>query len=306
MSADAERMDPLGATFAALTAVLYGTSYVGTGIALASFGPLTVASLRGLLGLLALGVFLLLPVGIRWRQGLLPRSSWVRLLVLGIIGGPLFLASMNTAVSLSGATITSFVAGSYAVLAAALAIPLLRERLSLRIGLGLGLALLGTALLAELHARPDELRGIGWGLAAAVAFAVFLVLSRRWVSPYGLDSATVAITTLALTPLGAGAVALVAGERLPVAPEPAAVAAIAWLAIGPGAAAAMLVVGSMRRLSAARASAFLLLNPPVATLGGALLLGERLSPLQLVGALLVLVAIGTATGAWRLLAGLRP
>jgi drug/metabolite transporter (DMT)-like permease len=42
-------------------------------------------------------------------------------------------------------------------------------------------------------------------------------------------------------------------------------------------------------------SAFLLLNPPTAALGAALLLGERLDVVQLTGAGLVLVGMAAAT-----------
>jgi drug/metabolite transporter (DMT)-like permease len=77
---------------------------------------------------------------------------------------------------------------------------------------------------------------------------------------------------------------------------PEAAAAIIWLAVGPGALAAVLVVTGMRRLPARRASAFLLLNPPTAALGAWLLLGERLSSVQLVGGALILLAMAGASG----------
>jgi drug/metabolite transporter (DMT)-like permease len=60
--------------------------------------------------------------------------------------------------------------------------------------------------------------------------------------------------------------------------------------------AAVLVVVGMRRLPARRASAFLLLNPPTAALGAWLLLGERLTAVQLLGGGLVLVAMAVAGG----------
>ncbi|HET6380775.1 MAG TPA: DMT family transporter [candidate division Zixibacteria bacterium] len=300
-------IDRAGAVAAALTAILYGTSYVATGIALRSFGPLTLATLRGALGWLVLVVFLLLGSRSTWPRHRLGAAAARRLLALGLLGGPVFLAAMNLAVDQAGATVTSFVAGSYAVLAAVLGVPVLRERLSIGTILALTLALAGTALLAELRLSAETLPGVAWGLAASLAFGLFLVLTRRWSEPFALDSPVVALATLTLTPLGAGALTLIGGgPRVDTPIDPSAALAVAWLAAGPGATAAMLVTVSMRRLSAARASAFLLLNPPVATAGAALLLGERLSPLQLLGGALILVAIGAATRAWRLVPGLRP
>lgn len=52
----------------------------------------------------------------------------------------------------------------------------------------------------------------------------------------------------------------------------------------------------MRRLEAQRASVFLLLNPPTAALLSLLLLGKRLSGVQLIGGACVLLAIAAASG----------
>ncbi len=50
-------------------------------------------------------------------------------------------------------------------------------------------------------------------------------------------------------------------------------------------------------IPAQRSAAFLLLNPITATVLAAILLGERPSPIQLLGGILVLVGIALATGA---------
>ena len=141
-----------------------------------------------MLGVIALGAVLLLPLAPTLRPRRLTRAGVLRLLTLAALGGPAFIVAMNTAVSLAGATITAFVAGLYAVLAAALAIPLLRERPEPSTVGALGLALAGTALLAELHLGGDAAAGIGVGLVAALLFGLFLVLSRRWSATYGLPA----------------------------------------------------------------------------------------------------------------------
>lgn len=270
---------------------------MATAIALRSFTPLGAAAARGLLGVLAIGAVLLLPLAPGLRPRRLTAAGALRLLVLAAFGGPAFIVAMNTAVSLAGATITAFVAGLYAVLAAVLAVPLLRERLEATTVGALALALAGTALLGELRPTGENAAGIAVGLLAAFLFGLFLVLSRRWSATYGLPGPTVAAGTMGLT-------AIVVGLLLPLLGEPAlahplradAAAGVAWLALGPGALAAILVVTGMRRIPARRASAFLLLNPPTATLGAWLLLGEQLSLVQLGGGALVLLAIAGASG----------
>jgi probable blue pigment (indigoidine) exporter len=216
--------------------------------------------------------------------------------VLATLAGPAFIVSMNTAVSLAGATITAFVAGLYAVLAAVLAIPLLGERPEPATLGSLAVALVGTALLGELQLTGDAAGGIAVGLLAALLFGLFLVLSRRWSVEHGLPGATVSLATMSLTAVAVGVPVLLIGSPMAHPVRLDAAAALVWLAVGPGALAAILVVTGMRRIPARRASAFLLLNPPTATIGSWLLLGERLTPLQLLGGLLVLLAIAGASG----------
>ena len=94
---------------------------------------------------------------------------------------------MNLAVAHVGAAIAAFVAGLYAVLSAVIAPALLPERLTVRVLAGFLLALVGTALLAELDPEATDVEGMGWGILAALSFALYLVLARRWSRRYALD-----------------------------------------------------------------------------------------------------------------------
>ena len=286
-----------GALAAGGAAVVYGTAYVATAIGLDGYSPAGIGVWRGLFGALLLGTALMLPALRSQRPRALAPAAMARLAILGVVGGGLFILAVNAAVDASGATVTAFVAGLYAVLAAILAIPILGEGLELRTILALGAALLGTMLLSDLGTTGVDAVGIGLGLVAAVAFALFLVLSRRWSVRYHLTGATIGLASLSISALVAAAVAARDGTLIPTAPPLHATLAVAWIAVGPGATAAVLVVIGMRRLPARVASLFLLLNPPTAAALGFLVLGERLSASQLAGAVLVLVAIAAASGA---------
>jgi drug/metabolite transporter (DMT)-like permease len=203
---------------------------------------------------------------------------------------------MNLAVQAVGATIASFVAGLYAILAAVLGPILLRERLRARALAGFVVAVVGTALLAELDLGSPAIGGIGWGLLAAVSFALFLVLSRRWAAADGFDGLVVALATMGTAAVGLGAVVLVFAPATlaPGGVDAASLLAIAWLALV-AAAGQALAVASLRRLPAARTAAFLLLNPITATILSAVLLGQVPTMTQLLGGALVLVGIAAAT-----------
>ena len=289
-------MNPGGALAASCAAVIYGSAYVATVIALEGFSPAGIGVWRGLGGAALVAAALALPAMRAQRPARLSRAALARLAVLGLVGGGLFILAVNAAVASSGATVTAFVAGLYAVLAAIFAIPMLGERLEPHTVVALVAALLGTLLLSDLGTAGVDPVGIGLGLAAALAFGLFLVLSRRWSLAYGLTGATVGLASLTISAVVTAIVAAVDGTLVPQSPPLDAMLAMAWIAAGPGATAAVLVVIGMRRLPARVASLFLLLNPPTAAALGFVLLGERLSPSQVAGAALVLVAIAAASG----------
>jgi drug/metabolite transporter (DMT)-like permease len=290
--------EAVGVAAATATALLYGSSYVATAFALRSFTPLTAATWRGVVGCAAVGLVILVSRSPDLRPGRLTGAAVWRLLVLGAVGGPAFLICLNVAVSLAGASITAFVAGMYAVLVALLAIPVLGERPEARTLGALLLALLGAALLGQVQLGGSTALGVGVALLAACVFATYLVLIRRWSATHGLPGPIVGVSSMGLSVVVTTVLALGIGTgNAPLRAD--AVAAIAWLGLGPGALATILVVIGMRRLPARRASVLLLLNPPTAAVGAWLLLGERLDPVQIIGAALILVAMAAATGALR-------
>lgn len=291
--------EAVGIAAATGTALLYGSSYVATAFALRSFTPLTAATWRGVVGCAAVGLVIVVSRNPDLRPGRLTGAAVWRLLLLGAVGGPAFLICLNVAVSLAGASITAFVAGMYAVLVALLAIPVLGERPQAGTMVALLVALAGAALLGEVQLGGSTALGVVVALLAACVFATYLVLIRRWSATHDLPGPIVGIASMGLSVVVTGGLALIIGPGS-AALRPDAVAAIAWLGLGPGALATILVVIGMRRLHAHRASVFLLLNPPTAAIGAWLLLGERLDPVQIAGAALILVAMAAATGVLRM------
>jgi drug/metabolite transporter, DME family len=287
-----------GELFAGLAAMSYGSAYVATAFALRSFAPIPAAADRSILGAIALGAVLAVRRGRAPSNGGVgsPQARFGHLFVLGLLGGGLFLAGQSLAVAHVGATIAAFVAGLYAVLAAVLSPLILSERLGARALAGFLLALLGTALLAQLDLGGSDLVGIGWGLGAATAFAFFLVLARKWAHTDGLDGLTIAMATLVVAAIGLGGIAIASSPAslLPQTIVPEAAIAMVWL-VFVAVAGQALTASSVRLIPASRSAAFLLLNPITATILAVALLGERPTGLQLGGAALVLVGIAVAT-----------
>lgn len=288
-----------GLLFAAAAAIIYGAAYPATAIALRSFSPLGIAALACTLALpviIALGWIGWLP---RPSLGGMDGPRLVRLIVLSALGGLAFIAAINVAIALSGPTVTGFVAPLYAVAAALLAVPLLGERIRPATIGAFGLALVGTGLLAGVAPDLDALVGVAMSLGAAVVFGLYIVLARRWSARYRLDGTLVTIGNL----IGRGPVLLaVEAVRspqtlLPGDADPVAVLALLSIALGSSSTANLLLMASVRRVAAGRASAALLLTPISSAVLGAVLLADHLTPVQLVGAALILVGIAVASGA---------
>lgn len=288
---------------AALAAILFGAAYPVTAIALRSFQPVALAALQGTL---ALGVVLVLVAGgvlSNPRSWAVTRRKVGHLAVLGLLGGVGFATTMNVAVSLAGPTITSFVATLYAVFATLFAVPLLGERIRPRTVAAFALALLGTVLLAGFDPLRSSLVGTVVALGAAVTFALYLVLARRWGAGHALDGTLITIAVL----VGRGPVLLLVelfrepDRIVPVNPDPAALVALALIVVGPSTTAQLAILASVKRVPARRTAAALLLTPLASAALAAVLLGERLAPLEIVGAALVLIGIAGAGGGLELI-----
>jgi probable blue pigment (indigoidine) exporter len=301
--------EQIGVLAAAGAAVIFGIAFPATAVALRSFEPLAVAGISCSLGLGLLVT--LIALGVVPPAGLdgLDRGRGLRLLALGLLSGFGFILAMNISIELAGPTIAAFVATLYAVLAVLFAIPILGEPVRPMVLVALLLSLVGTTLLAGFRPLDSSVAGIAFGLLAAVTFGLYLVLARRWGRKYRLGGTLVAIAIL----IGRGPAMLLVelvrdpGALLPSDPDPAAIAALLYLAVGPNLVAQLLILASVERVPAQRTSASLLLTPIAAAVLSFLLLGDLLDPIELVGAGLVLLGIAGASGAIESLATrLRP
>lgn len=287
-----------GVVLVLAAALLWGTSWVATDYALQGFSPLAVAAWRGIGGLVLMMALLhVRPSALRGQPIGPRRSRLLRLAVLGALGGAAFQVGMVYAVNLSGATVAAFVAGLYPLLVAAGGGLVLGERPTGLVVGGVAVAFLGVILLAGFDPIGTPPIGLAIGLASAAAFAAYLLLARRWAGPWGLSSPLVVTAVMLVTTAVTVPLALLTDPLglVPAGPVLVVVAAVLWLAGPVGAVAQAAAVGGVRRLPSSQSAALMLLNPLTAAVLAAVLLTERLGPLQLAGCVLVLAGMALAT-----------
>lgn len=279
-----------GVVLIALAAVSWGTTGSVTTVLVAGAGvhPWVIGAAR-----MWIAAALLL-VATRVMRAPLPLGRG-RLGVAVVLGACMaaFQATYFTAVTMTGIAITALVAiCSAPVMIAALAVLVLRERLTIRVLVSIALGVVGTALLvANPHtvapAAPRLALGALLALGAALSYAVYVVVAKAALArtePLPLAAVTFTVAAILLT--------------LPLAWTDAPVTQLArgwpWLiylgAVTTAAAYALYTTG-LRHVPASVAGIVSLFEPLTATLLGALLFGERLGPTGIAGALLLFTAV---------------
>jgi drug/metabolite transporter (DMT)-like permease len=243
---------------------------------------LTLALFRGIIGLPLLTVWLF--VGARAKP-LSGREKWISLGIGVLFAGTVYwLFKAIEIVTVPVAILTYFV---YPLLTGMAAAATGMERLGLRGLLAAFAAFLGLALMIGAHPGGVALAGIGYGLAAACSRVITLLLTRAQLA--GADSRLISWYSILSATAVFALIALAAGNWQP--PQTTA----GWLALTGGSVAMTIAVLavfiSTLRVGAFRTALFMNLEPLLATIGSAFLLGEVISPLQAVGAAVMIGAL---------------
>jgi drug/metabolite transporter (DMT)-like permease len=243
---------------------------------------LTVSTVRGVLGLAVMYAWLRLGAS---PAALAPRAKWISLGLGALFAGNVFLLfSAFAAVEVPVAILTYFV---YPLLTGLAAAATGLEPLTWR-GVAAALAaFLGLALMLGAHPVPLA----GWGIAAALAAAccrvVMLLVTRA--SLQGADARLITWYSL----VSSTALFLLASLATLTWQPPAT--AYGWLAlVGLSVATTAGILGvfaSTGRIGPFRTALMMNLEPPLATVGSALVLGELITPLQALGGTVMIAAL---------------
>jgi drug/metabolite transporter (DMT)-like permease len=232
------------------------------------------------------------------RRGTAPltaRSRWLARLSGVFLTGDLILWSHS--ITAIGAGLATVVPNLQVLIVAVLAWWLLGERPRRSLLFAAPVMLAGLVLIAGLTGSPaygsDPGLGVGYGVAAALLYAVFLLMLRH--STMTADGTPGAVAgSLFESTLGAAVAALVSGFALHDFRLGHAWPALGWLlllALTSQVLGWMLITVSMPRLPAWLVSVLLLVQPAGTMALGAAILGERPSLEQLGGVALILAGV---------------
>lgn len=223
----------------------------------------------------------------------------VQLALTGMISIGMYHALWLWSVTLNGAAIAVVLIYTYPVFVALGAWLLFREQITKAHLVALALALAGCALVVRAY-DPAILR-ISWtgaviGLLTALTHTVYVLIGQRnapSISPWTTLAYTMIFGALTLVALALAADYLAPSTRsyLWSIEAPSAWVILAMIAVGPTLGGYALFTQSLRYIPGKVAGLISVIEAPVAALIAVTLLGERLELLQVMGIVLILVAV---------------
>ena len=264
----------------AIVPVFWGSTYVVTRQWLPADLPLTGAAIRALpAGLILLALTRRLPRGAWWWK-----SALISFLTMG---GFFVLVYVSGSRLPSGVAATLMASGPLVMVV--LGRLLLRERAPLMAYVGAVVGILGVALLAGSAIATLDPMGVAAALTGVLTSSLGYVLTKRWRPP--VDSLTFSAWQLTLAGVMLAPVALAVEGPPPPLGLPA-VLGFAYMGLIATGLAYVLWFRGLAALPARTVGILGLLNPLTGVLLGAAVAGEMLSPLQALGAAVILLGVG--------------
>ncbi len=271
---------------------LWSTGFVAARYATSDTGPLTFLAVRMVLAAAVLAVFATFRAAQRVDRRLIP---WVVLAGLGM--HVLYLGGVFVAIDRGlPSGVSALIAGLHPVLTALASRRVLGERLVRLqwIGVGLGFAGVIAVVLDRLltHSTGVTVMTMGASAVSVLGMAGGTLVQRKKCSTMPLLWGTVVQYTSAAVVLS---VLAVVWERVDFRVTGRSLFALLWAVVVLSIAAVLLMLWLLQRRAASQVTSLFFLTPALSAVEGAVLFGERLGALALVGLLISLLGVAFVT-----------
>jgi drug/metabolite transporter (DMT)-like permease len=267
--------------FAAL-GIAWGIPYLLIKIAVGELDPVVVVFARS-----ALGGLLLLPLALYRRQLLPVLRRWRPLLAYTAVEILVPWFFLSTAEQQLPSSLAGLLLAAVPLVGVPVAFFLGRPaRLSAGNWVGILLGMLGVAALVGLDVSGSNLGGVGEIAIVVVGYALGPAILSRWMSDLpgiGVVAASLVIAAVVYLPI-----VLLTGSWPKAVPSGDVIGSIVILAVVCSAIAFLLMFALIAEVGPMRTTTITYLNPAVAIVAGALVLGEQITVWTIVGFALVL------------------
>ena len=271
---------------------LWSTGFVAARYATSDTGPLTFLAVRMVLAAAVLAVFATVRAAQRVDRRLIP---WVVLAGLGM--HVLYLGGVFVAIDRGlPSGVSALIAGLHPVLTALASRRVLGERLVRLqwIGVGLGFAGVIAVVVDRLltHSTGVTVMTMGASAVSVLGMAGGTLVQRKKCSTMPLLWGTVVQYTSAAVVLS---ILAVVWERVDFRVTGRSLFALLWAVVVLSIAAVLLMLWLLQRRAASQVTSLFFLTPALSAVEGAVLFGERLGALALVGLLISLLGVAFVT-----------
>ncbi|MBT9383944.1 DMT family transporter [Pseudooceanicola sp. CBS1P-1] len=266
-------------------ALMWSSAFTSARIIVQHAPPMGSLALRFLIsGLIALALARAMGQSLR-----LSRAQWRSTVIFGVCQNALYLGLFFIAMQWIEASLATILASTMPLMVGLIGWLVMGQKLRPMAIAGLVLGLIGVAIIMGSRLEGGaEVKGVALCLVGALALSI-ATLSARGASSGGNVMAVVGYQML----VGSGVLAVTAWAFEPwqVSWTPGLIGAFAFTVLVPGVAATWLWFVLVGRIGAVKAATFHFLNPFFGVLVAALVLGEHVGPVDLLGVAIVAAGI---------------
>jgi len=271
---------------------VWGASFIATKVALQDVSPITVVWLRFAMGVIILGI----AVAARRQFAIPKKNDWLYFALLGFLGIAFHQWLQSTALTTSRASTTAWIVAATPVFMTLLGWLVLKEKLGWLQTAGIALATCGVLLVVS-DGDPNAISFKQFGapgdilvLFSSANWAVFSALSRRGLKTHPATSMMFYVMTfgwlfstiLFLPGPGLGEIQQLTFDGW---------MGVTFLGVFCSGMAYIAWYDALKNLPTAQLGAFLYLEPPVAVVVAALILGETINWAALLGGATILFGV---------------